>query len=62
MVVLLQVAFGFQGPADSQGSGGELSYEMKRSPSASSLDILYLDDEMRVTREMKGALVVATRS
>eukprot|EP00752_Nemacystus_decipiens_P003854 g3546.t1 len=59
--LLLKVAFGFKGPADSQGPGGELSYEMKRSPSGSHY-ILYLDDEMRVTRGMKGDLVVTTRS
>lgn len=33
-----------------------------QSECASSLEIIYLDDEMRVTRGMKGALVVATRS
>lgn len=57
----MQVAFGFKGPADSQGPGGELSYEMKRSPKG-SLDILYLDDEMRVTRGNRGALTIVSRS
>lgn len=59
--LFVQVAFGFKGPADSQGPSGELSYEMKRSPKA-SVDVLYLDDEMKVTRGMKGGLVVATRA
>lgn len=58
--LMLKLAFGFRGPADKLGSRGELSYEMKRSPS-SVLNILYIDDEMRVTRGGQGALVVVTR-
>ncbi|CAN0543851.1 unnamed protein product, partial [Ectocarpus sp. 12 AP-2014] len=55
-----QVVFGFQGPADDLGPRGELSYEMKRSPQG-YLDIIYLDEEMRVTRGQQGALVVVDR-
>lgn len=57
---LEQVAFGFKGPADTQGPGGELSYEMARSPKG-FMDILYLDEEMRVSRGNAGGVVVATR-
>lgn len=55
-----QVVFGFQGPADDLGPHGELSYEMKRSPKG-YLDVIYLDEEMRVTRGQQGALVVVDR-
>ncbi|CAM9957181.1 unnamed protein product, partial [Ectocarpus sp. 12 AP-2014] len=49
-----------KGPADDLGPRGELSYEMKRSPKG-YLDIIYLDEEMRVTRGQQGALVVVDR-
>ncbi|CBJ26440.1 conserved unknown protein [Ectocarpus siliculosus] len=58
--LMLKVVFGFQGPADGLGPRGELSYEMKRSPKG-YLDIIYLDEEMRVTRGQQGALVVVDR-
>ncbi|CAM9223735.1 unnamed protein product [Scytosiphon promiscuus] len=58
--LLLKVAFGFRGPAESLGPEGELSYEMKRSPKA-SLDILYMDEQLRVTRGAQGALVISSR-
>ena len=58
--LMLKLVLGFRGPADELGSRGELSYEMRRSPSA-TLDVIYIDDEMRVTRGNKGAVVVATR-
>ncbi|CAM9888583.1 unnamed protein product, partial [Laminaria digitata] len=58
--LMLKVVLGFRGPADDLGSRGDLSYEMKRSPSA-TLDVIFIDEEMRVTRGREGALVVATR-
>ena len=58
--LMLKLAFGFRGPADELGSRGELSYEMKRSPSA-SLDVKFIDDDMRITVGNKGAVIVAVR-
>ncbi|CAN0362386.1 unnamed protein product [Pylaiella littoralis] len=52
--------FGFEGPAGSLGPRGELSYQMKRAPSG-FLKILYIDDEMRVSRGSSDALVVVAR-
>ncbi|CAN0362137.1 unnamed protein product [Pylaiella littoralis] len=57
---MLKEKFGFEGPAGSLGPRGELSYQMKRAPSG-SLDILYIDDEMRVSRGSSEGLVVVTR-
>lgn len=58
--LMLKLAFGFKPPASEPGSGGELSYEMTRSPKG-WLDILYLDEEMRVTRGNRGSVTVVTR-
>ncbi|CAN0167264.1 unnamed protein product, partial [Ectocarpus fasciculatus] len=58
--LMLKVVFGFRGPADDLGPRGELSYEMKRSPSG-HFDVVYLDEGMRVTRGHKGTLVVVDR-
>lgn len=57
---LLKVLFGFRPPADGVGSAGELVYEMKRPPKA-YMDILYIDEELRVTRGSKGSVVVTIR-
>lgn len=59
--LFLKLAFGFRPPAGTLGSRGEMSYEMKRSPKG-VLDVLYLDQDMRVSRGGNGALVVTTRS
>ncbi|CAB1104877.1 unnamed protein product [Ectocarpus sp. CCAP 1310/34] len=58
--LMLKVVFGFRGPADNLGRRGELSCEMKRSPSG-HFEVLYLDEEIWVTRGHKGTLVVVTR-
>ncbi|CAN0528247.1 unnamed protein product, partial [Scytosiphon promiscuus] len=55
--LMLKFVLGFRGPADELGSRGELSYEMKRSPSA-VVNVLYIDDDLRVMRGSKNALVV----
>lgn len=53
--------FGFEGPADTLGPRGELTYQMKRPPSG-FLDILYVDEEMRATRGNAGSLVITART
>lgn len=58
--LVLKLLLGFREPADELGSRGELSYEMRRSPSA-TVDVIYIDDDMRIVRGSRGALVVATR-
>lgn len=58
--LMLKLVLGFRGPADELGSRGELSYEMRRSPSG-ALDVIFIDDDMRVTRGNKGAVTVVTR-
>lgn len=58
--LMLKLAFGFKPPAKEPGSRGELSYEMTRSPKG-WFDILYLDEDMRVTRGNRGSIVVVTR-
>lgn len=58
--LMLKLVFGFRGPADELGSRGELSYEMERSPPA-TIDVLFIDHDMRVTRYSKYGVVVVTR-
>ena len=60
ITLVLKLAFGFKPPASELGSRGELTYEMTRSPKG-WLDLLYLDEEMRVTRGNKGSIIVAAR-
>ena len=39
---------------------GEVAFAMKRSPKG-SLEIIYLDEELRITRGNKGTVVVCER-
>ena len=43
---------------------GSMSYEIKKPPKPAKnyLDILYLDDELRITRGSKGSVVIAERA
>lgn len=41
---------------------GSMSYEMKKPPGNAYLDILYLDDELRITRGSAGSIVIAQRA
>lgn len=61
--LMFKLAFGIRPPpaGDELGEGGELSYTMERCPKA-WLDVLYLDEDIRVTRGNKGAVVVVARA
>ena len=43
---------------------GSMSYEIKKPPKPAKnyLDILYLDEELRITRGSKGSVVIAERA
>lgn len=55
-----KLLFRFQPCAVEPGSSGELTHEMPRSPEGWT-DILYIDEEMRITRGNRGSIVVAIR-
>jgi hypothetical protein len=52
MSLFLKVMFGLVPPNGMNEETGEISFQMKRSPKG-KLSILYLDEEMRITKEKK---------
>ncbi|CAM9500575.1 unnamed protein product [Ascophyllum nodosum] len=56
----MKLSLGIRPPAAELGGRGELSFEITRSPRG-HLDVLFLDEDMRITRGNRGSLVVATR-
>ncbi|NET51042.1 MAG: fimbrial protein, partial [Merismopedia sp. SIO2A8] len=55
-----RLMFGLVPPQAMNPDTGEVSFTMNRSPKG-SLEILYLDEEMRITRGEKGTLLVCQR-
>ena len=47
-----------------RAADGSMSYEIKKPPKPAKnyLDILYLDEELRITRGSKGSVVIAERA
>ena len=57
---LLKRMMGLEKPTG-MSTDGSMSYKMKKAP-LGHLDILYLDDELRITRGNKGSVVIAERA
>ncbi|MGB5592606.1 MAG: PAP/fibrillin family protein [Crocosphaera sp.] len=60
MSLFLKVMFGLVSPDGINEETGEVSFKMKRSPKG-KLSILYLDEEMRITKGEKGTILVCER-
>ncbi|CAM9667944.1 unnamed protein product, partial [Choristocarpus tenellus] len=59
--LMLKLVFGYRPPRGGLGEHGEMSYTMTRPPKG-SLDILYLDEELRVTRGQRGSVIIVERA
>lgn len=58
--VFLKLIFGLTPPQGMNTETGEISFTMKRSPKG-SLEVLYLDEELRITKGEKGTVLVFER-
>jgi hypothetical protein len=58
--LLLKLMFGLVPPQGMNLETGEISFIMKRSPKG-NLEILYLDEELRITRGERGTVLVCER-
>ena len=56
----LKLLFGIVPPKEIDPKTGQVSFQMKRSPKG-NLAILYLDEELRITRGEKGTVLVCER-
>ena len=61
MSVFLKFMFGLVPPQGMNLETGEISFTMKRSPKG-RLEVLYLDEELRITRGERGTILVCERS
>ena len=57
---LLKRMMGLEKPTG-MSTDGSLTYKMKKSPHG-HLDVIFLDDELRITRGNKGTVVIAERA
>ncbi|WP_066426716.1 PAP/fibrillin family protein [Anabaena sp. 4-3] len=60
MSVFLRLMFGLVPPQGMNNTTGEVAFTMERSPKG-RLSILYLDEELRITRGEKGTVLVCER-
>ena len=60
MNLFLKLMFGLQKPSPIDPQTGEIRFEMTRSPRG-TLKILYLDEELRITKGEKGTVLVCER-
>lgn len=58
--LLLQWMFGLVPPKGMDADSGRMEFAMKRSPTG-SLEILYLDDELRITKGQKETVLICDR-
>ncbi|MCM1981656.1 PAP/fibrillin family protein [Lyngbya confervoides] len=58
--LFLRLMFGFVPPGAMDPQTGKREFQMKRSPKG-TLEILYLDEELRITRGEKGTVLVCER-
>lgn len=58
--MVLKFMFGLVKPEAMNPKTGEVSFTMKRSPKG-HLRVLYLDEELRITRGEKGTVLVCER-
>lgn len=57
---VLKMMFGIVPPEEIDRTTGRVSFQMRRSPKG-NLEILYLDEELRITRGEKGTVLVCER-
>ena len=57
---LLKRMMGLEKPTG-MSTDGYMTYKMKKSPHG-TLDVLFLDDELRITRGNRGSVVIAERA
>jgi hypothetical protein len=57
---ILRMLFGIVPPQEMDRKTGEVSFKMKRSPKG-KLEMLYLDEELRITRGERGTVLVCER-
>jgi hypothetical protein len=60
MTGFLKVMFGIVPPQGMDGQTGRVSFKMQRSPKG-KLELLYLDEELRITRGERGRVLVCER-
>ncbi len=60
MSVFLKLMFGLTPPQGMNTETGEISFTMKRSPKG-RLEVLFLDEELRITKGEKGTVLVCER-
>ncbi|WP_013322584.1 PAP/fibrillin family protein [Gloeothece verrucosa] len=58
--VMAKIMFGLVPPEQMNPKTGEVSFSMRRPPKG-SLDIIYVDEELRITRGEKGTVLVCQR-
>ena len=58
--LFLKLMFGLDAPSDLNPNTGEVAFTMKRSPKG-KLQILYLDEDLRITKGDKGTVLVCER-
>lgn len=58
---LARILFGVRRPLAMKPTDGSLSYSMSRAPRG-FLEVLYLDEELRITRGNRGSVVIAERA
>jgi hypothetical protein len=60
MTIVLRMMFGIVPPQGMDRNTGRVSFKMRKSPKG-KLELLYLDDELRITRGERGTVLVAER-
>ena len=60
MSVVLKMMFGIVPPQGMDGRTGQVSFKMRKSPKG-KLELLYLDEELRITRGERGTVLVCER-
>lgn len=60
MAGVLRMMFGIVPPQEMDRTTGRVSFKMKRSPKG-KLELLYLDEELRITRGERGTVLVCER-
>lgn len=60
MTTVLRMMFGIVPPQGMDGKTGRVSFKMRKSPKG-NLQLLYLDEELRITRGERGTVLVCDR-
>ncbi len=60
MTSILRMMFGIVPPQEMDHQTGRVSFKMQRSPKG-KLELLYLDEELRITQGERGTVLVCER-